>query len=1022
MMRMPVLIRGLGYRRGSTAAMLAIAAVGCAAAALAPTYDAAAKTSIMKDTVSSASVIERGFEVREQGPLAGTLGPLSANVDRIVAAAAPSRSRQLFGSKVESIEATAYFSEEDQSAPLVYRSNLCAELTILAGRCELSTDIVMVSASLAKLNHWQVQQRISPNGWNSFTISGIYQTPDASTAYWFDRANAYFPAEYPSSVKVETPIDAIFTSRDTIESASGYHSAVESVDELVDQSTLRAADLPKLNATVAALSNDPELLQSDASVESSVQATVDSVKSSWHSLSVPVVLITAQTLLLVWLLLFLIVSEAIDARGRDIALAKLRGYGRRRVLGVAVSEPAVVLLLAWPLGVALAWGVSRFLVADLLRSGTPTGITALSWLIALLGIVGGVAAASVGGRRAVRRPIVEEWRRVGKETTHRGWVVDSIVLTAVVAALLELRLGGNGSPNKSLVLLVPGLLGVAVAVVGSRLLPLVCGAAFEPTARAGSLAVFLAVRHVARRPTGLRAVAAMAAAFTLTSFGLASYSTGHANRALVAEVATGAPAVMAVDAKPGTNLGTVVGGIDPSGKQAMVVDEYLNPTGGGRVLLGVDPQRFARIASWRSGFAAGPLADIVSDLDPSVPPPVIVDGDALRVRLDVKSASQPLVLAADLAVADQLAPIYAGLGTVTPTGPQMSVAASLKGCPCRLLDLTVSSTTTPGRGSATPVQADIVIAGLDVRKAGAWVPVSAGTDDAHRWRTKVGDKSPVAASATSDGLHWPLAFLSNQIALLQPIDRPDPVPVVIGTTGATTGSGAAQLTGLNGRPLAVVPVATAVVIPGAPTGGILIDRAYAESAAGGNLTAVHQQVWTTASAATGVHTALAAAGFHVGAITRAADETRVLQRQGPGLASSLFLGDSGAAAVLAAGVAIAGLAFAARRRRYEYAALEAVGERRSRLFLGLFLEQSMVLLFGALIGIVAGLVSARLVSSSIPEFITKPPAVPLSYSPSLLALAPTLAVTIAVLLCVSALTSWRLLAGVRPDQLREAAS
>jgi putative ABC transport system permease protein len=1020
MRRLPVVIRGLNYRRGSTAAMLTIAAVGCAAAALAPTYDAAAKTSIMRDTVSSASVLERGFEVRQQGSLAHVLDPMSAAVDRIVTSASPGR--PLFGSKVEAIEATAYFSDQNQTSPLVYRSDLCAQLTMLAGQCVLSTDVVMVSESLAKLNGWQVGQSITPSGWSSFKISGIYHTPDPTVAYWFDRGNLYFPSEYPSLTGDNPPVDAVFTSRDTIESASGYHSAVSVVDELINQSTLRASDLPRLTATVTALSTAPDFVQEDASVESSVQATVDQIKTSWHSLSIPVVLVTAQTLLLVWLLLFVIVTEAIDARGRDIALAKLRGYGRRRVLGVAVSEPAVVLLLAWPLGMVIAWGVSQYFVAHLLRAGTPTGLTALSWFIALLGIVGGVAAVAVGGRRSVRRPIVEEWRRVGQETTRRGWVVDSVVLTAAVAALLELRLGGGQTPNKSLLLLVPGLLGIAVAVVGSRLLPLVCRAAFDLTARAGSLAVFLAVRHVARRPTGLRAVTAMAAAFTLTSFGLASYTTGHANRELVAEVSNGAPAVMSVDAKTGSNLAAAVAVIDPSGKQATVVDEYLNPTGSGRVLLGVDPPQFAKIASWRSKVAAEPLNDVVSALDPSVPPPVVVDGDALRVGLDVRSESEPLVLAADLSVADQLAPIYANLGTITSTGEQVSAAATVAGCPCHLIDVTVSATTGPGRGQPVPVQADIVVTGIDARNAGTWAPVAAGTDDGNRWRTTVGDHQPVAVSASSQGLQWPVTFLSNQIASLQPIDRPDPIPVVIGSTGAAATSGNAQLTGFDGKPLAVVTVASAAVIPGAPTGGILIDRGFAESAAGGSITAVQQQVWTTSAAASRIHAALVAAGFQVGDIARAAAGTKVLQRQGPGLASILFLGDSAAAAVLAAGVAIAGLAFAAHRRRYEYAALEAVGERRSRLFLGLFLEQSMVLVFGALIGMVAGVVAARLVSSSIPEFITKPQGVPLSYSPSLHALLPTLGGGVAVLLCVAALTSWRLLAGVRPDQLREAAS
>ena len=129
-----------------------------------------------------------------------------------------------------------------------------------------------------------------------------------------------------------------------------------------------------------------------------------------------------------------------------------------------------------------------------------------------------------------------------------------------------------------------------------------------------------------------------------------------------------------------------------------------------------------------------------------------------------------------------------------------------------------------------------------------------------------------------------------------------------------------------------------------------------------------------------------------------------------------------AMAFVAAASAVVGLVVSARRRRYEYAALAATGERPFGLFLGLFLEQVTVLVFGAIVGIAAGLVSARLVASAVPEFVTTPTSVRLSYQPALLPLGLTLAATVILLVCAAILTSQRFVAGVRSDQLRETAT
>jgi putative ABC transport system permease protein len=81
-----------------------------------------------------------------------------------------------------------------------------------------------------------------------------------------------------------------------------------------------------------------------------------------------------------------------------------------------------------------------------------------------------------------------------------------------------------------------------------------------------------------------------------------------------------------------------------------------------------------------------------------------------------------------------------------------------------------------------------------------------------------------------------------------------------------------------------------------------------------------------------------------------------------------------------------------------------------------------VLVFGALVGIAAGLLAARLVVGKIPEFVTTPASVPLSYVPDWAPLATTLMSTVLVLVFVATLTSLRLVAGVRADQLRETAT
>jgi putative ABC transport system permease protein len=136
--------------------------------------------------------------------------------------------------------------------------------------------------------------------------------------------------------------------------------------------------------------------------------------------------------------------------------------------------------------------------------------------------------------------------------------------------------------------------------------------------------------------------------------------------------------------------------------------------------------------------------------------------------------------------------------------------------------------------------------------------------------------------------------------------------------------------------------------------------------------------------------------------------------------AALFLADAAAAAILAAGAAILGIFLSARRRRYEYAALEASGVRRRTLGGAVLIELIVVLGFGVLAGIATGLAAAAVVLGSVPEFVTSPSAPSLSYVPPAAPLAAALGGAIGLLIIASVATGAMLIRGIRLDQLREA--
>ena len=814
----------------------------------------------------------------------------------------------------------------------------------------------------------------------------------------------------------------MFTPAATFAGAPDSAQGNATVLDVLASARVRPGDLPALKAAVNELLTDPSLQELNASPASSIPQLADQIGASWRLLDVPVFLITCQLLLLTWLLLFLIVTEAAEARGGEVALAKLRGHGRLSTVTFGLSEPVLLIAIGLPAGLLAGWAAAAGLARILLRPGTHAGLPALAIAAAAAATLGGLVATVLAARRALVRPVTEQWRRTAG-AADRGWVLDAVLLTGALAGLAELILAGGvtSARSGSLGLLVPGLLGLAAAVVASRLLPAACGLAFAATRRRGGTGLFLAVRHIARRPGGTRTTIVLTAAFALATFAIAAFSVDQRNVNRVATAQTGAAAVLTVTAPARQDLGTIVDRIDPGGDQAAAVDRYAGGTDNGAVLLAVQPDRFARVALWPSGSLDRPSASLGPVLDPRVPPPVTLPAESTAVRVRVTG---PTGIAPETDLT--LWVVEAG----SPDGGQVPVSlgalhqgwlsAAVTGCPCEVTMISHDpAAVTPG-----VTQGSVTLSGLATHTTGGWAGLPA-LATAVGW--VAGAEDPAGCSTTGgqvqavpSGLRWSFRSGSACNPGLHRADTPATLPALV-SRQLTSRLQTFPTVGLDGRQLLVKPVALAAAVPGAPAVGVVVDRTFAQRKAFyADDSLVTEQVWVAPGSLASVRARLAAAGVKIDGVATAAGAEAVLMRQGPALASVLFLAAAAAAALLAAGAAVLGLYQAGRRRSYEYAALIAGRVPRRSLRASVFIEQSVVLGFGAVTGVAAGIGSAVLVLRNLPVFLAPPAAPSLLFVPSATQVVVPLAVTVALLAVAVAVATVRLIRSARPELLREA--
>lgn len=1001
----------------STLLIFVIAVVVCAAATVGPTFYAAARTSIVASTLAGSPPSDRDIEVTTQGPIADGLQPFVGQIENVLAGAlgGPAGVDRLFTPPVESVLASTSIQGSAVDFAIGWQIGFCRHLTFVAGRCATRSGQIAVSRSEASFFHWRVGQRFSDPGFGRLDISGIYRTPDYSLPYWAAQATAFFPAEDPVSLikgsASGSSYDALFTPLATIDASTGGQVGTLFLDQFVRPSGVTAGDIGHLAAAAQDVISNNGLGNAGDVPITDLGGTVDRIRQSWSTLAVPVVLVTTELVLFLWLMLFFVVLGFVENLGSDIALAKLRGLSPIRTVLLGVGEPMLLLAAAFPAGLLAGVGLTHALSSSSLPGGTSVPITGLAIGTAALAIAGGAVAVLLASWRTLRRDVVDQWRTGSPQSAQRPWTLDVAVLVAVAAGIAELRISGptTSATRGALSLTVPALCGIGVGVVGSRLLSPACRALYRRTREGGGLPGFLAVRQLARRRGGSWLTMSLCAGFSLVLFGVAIFTVGDHNRTQAADLGVGASTVLTVAPRPGTDLGTLVDSADPTGREAAAVEES---AAGGSLLLAVQPARFARVAAWPLGTRRATIDRLMTGLNPPAEPPVTIDGDAIRVRGDVGAISAPgAELNADLVVPG-LGIETLSLDKLTRSGPFVSTPAAVNGCPCRLQDLSIVPQS--GSGSAGVIELnDIQVLGL-----GSWRSVPTGLGRSGAWTITRTETHLEHISQNSIGLQWRFTLAQRQAAVLAVADRPDPLPAIAGPLHTSRRFTAP---GIDGSPVEVARIGHIAAVPGAPADGVIVDLRYAELAAVHGVPLTSDQVWVAPGAAPRIERRLRAEGVPVVATANAARQATLFDQEGPGLASGLFLAYAGVAAVLAGLLAIQMLVTGVTHRRRELVALTVVGASRKALLRSLVLEQATVVLFGLLLGLVAGLVAAWLTLREVPEFVQAPAAVPLSYHPPVLLLLLVLTSTAVILTGLLWVSSAVLVRSMNTEQSGKAA-
>jgi len=749
-----------------------------------------------------------------------------------------------------------------------WREGMC-ELAHVEGRCPSASDEALIDPVMLRTIQGQVGDTVTVlfstvaddgEGGQTvvdfpadYTIVGTYTIDDNADPSWFNpgRTGGDGSLRPPTGRAITPPqAPALLVDQSGITNAS---SSVAGADRPIDMGKV---DIGTMDATQQALvgwqseiaNAPPPVLQPDDL--STLQGVFDDIRAEQHLVSRVTLAAVVPLIALALLLLYVLISAAAEVRRQEVALAKLRGFSSGRVIRFAVAEPAAVLLMAVPLGIALAFVASRT-VTRLWLGDTPFVITPQAVSSAVVVTASAVLAAFVAVLGVVREPLADSLAAVTRRRIPSRWALlaQGALVMLSVAAVVQILTSDATQSSSFVELLAPLFVAVGASVLAMVGLGLLARAWMSRTADRGGLSPFLAARRLVRRQDLVQLVLPLLLATSMATFAASAWKVADDWRVSKAAANVGAATAYLTETSP-SRLQWVTQQVDPEGRYlAAAVPPWPRTTDGARVAL-VDVDRFARTAAWDPSWGTSGPGEVQGWLDQDRPDPVTFSGSHVKVELADASLRGSLNLPLELWM--RYVPASTGeqrlaeLGSVPLRGSATIdgfVSECEQGCAFQQLFVAGSSSSVSDAHGELTV-ASIAADGDGPNGAGDWRLGQSGA-----WRPArpfgTSGSAPVQLETVGDGLRLTIGGGEAAVVRLTTADLPG-APAVVATDSTlleeTAGEGVdgASLVGartpmtLAGRVSALplvgeygdqstsVPFTELLVAPGTPTA--VLDR------------------------------------------------------------------------------------------------------------------------------------------------------------------------------------------------------
>ena len=453
-----LLLRGLWWRRGFAVAVLACGLAAITVVALGPLYARAAAESTLTDELRA------GGAATSLDVTAATVGGDSSAPARVQGQLGPTTAIAGFGPAVTglsmAITGRSPGAAYSTGSTMVSRSGQCAHLTLVAGTCPSGPgDAIVDEQSRDEGPRWQLGQTLTvrqgistPDGVvdgpvvGSVRVVGVYRPVDTEEAYW--SGLPYFNTRLgPAADAAKQGVDAVFV---TPAQFAALPPQVDSdpigvevdVDIPLDAGRVHLDDLPALRSSVAAAQRRFPPLSSPPTPEllTGLSGVLADAARDRRQVDTATTVVVAELVALCLLVLFQVVTAAVDGRRDEIALATLRGLPPTRLVWFALAEPVTLLLLATVGGIPLAVVLTHVLARAFLVVGTPVVVPAAAVIAGLAALSATAAASGLAAARTLRRPVLEQWRgTVRSRAPWRGVAFDLLLAAAAVIAVVMLR-------------------------------------------------------------------------------------------------------------------------------------------------------------------------------------------------------------------------------------------------------------------------------------------------------------------------------------------------------------------------------------------------------------------------------------------------------------------------------------------------------------------------------------------------------------------------------------------------------